>query len=53
MMSPLILDPAFSVLAVLAADMVCIATVVALATACAIYALEFVCSFSVFTSVSD
>ena len=53
MMDPLILGPMFSVLAVPATDMFCIVTLAVLTTVCAIYSLEFVCSFAIFASLSD
>ena len=53
MMGLLILHPTFSVLAVPAMHMVCNATLAALATACAVYSLEFVCFLTILDSFSD
>ena len=53
MMGPLILGPTFSALAVPAMDMVWIATLTALATACAMYSLVLVCSLAILASLYD
>ena len=52
MIGPLILDPVFTTLAVLAVVIVCFASPPDLATACAIYSLEFA-HFGIFASFSD
>ena len=49
----LILSSMFSTLAVPAVAMVCITTLAALATACATYSLEIICSFAFFVSLFD